>query len=167
MHFAEIAALGLFGVWTLLSLLVYIPSLQRGIRNRDLLALIPEWRFFAPMPARHDYVLLYRDLDTDRVWGSWHELVAASPRRWWNCVWNPKKRGNKGLFDLATELSRRVEGKDPAIELSSPYLALLNTVSLEPRLVQPIQTQFMILMQSAIQAGAKQQVLYLSGFHDV
>jgi|HubBroStandDraft_1064217.scaffolds.fasta_scaffold197050_2 hypothetical protein len=167
MRLAEAAVWGLFGLWAALSLLVYVPRLQRVIRSRDLFVMIPEWRFFAPIPARHDYVLLYRDLDAAETWSQWHEWVAAAPRHWWNCVWNPAKRANKGLLDLTVELSRRAQDKDPAIELSSAYLALLNAVSSQPRLVTPKRTQFMILMQSAIKADAKPQVLYLSNFHDL
>ena len=163
---ADSLLVGILGVWLLLSVLVYVPALQPGIRRWDLLALVPEWRFFAPTPAQHDYYLLYRDQLEDGSLTDWTEVRAATPRCSWNLVWNTSKRGNKALFDAIKELAAHVVASDPAIQFSVPYLTLLNHVSAIPRLGCSQSTRF-LLMHNDSRLEKPPDVVFLSGVHAV
>ena len=136
---------GVFGIWLLLTVLVLFPKLNPVIRGLDLLALVPEWRFFAPIPGQHDYHVLYRDEFVDGSVTDWTELPLVSDRRWWNIAWNPGKRGNKALFDAVSEFAVHVGAGDKSVEISIPFLTLLNYISSVARPVVPQYTQFLLM----------------------
>src|SRR5205814_9921314 len=100
---AERLLIGVFSLWLLLSLAVYIPAVGPVIRRYDWFALVPEWKFFAPAPAQHDYHLLYRDRLSGGCLTDWTEIKPLRERRWWNLVWNTAKRENKALVDIVSE----------------------------------------------------------------
>jgi hypothetical protein len=98
--FADLALAGVYGAWTLICLLVYVPRLQEKIRKHDYFGLVPEWRFFAPNPGRVDYHLLFRDEYRNGTVGNWTEAAPIGQRGAWAMVVNPKRRRNKGVVRL-------------------------------------------------------------------
>jgi len=164
----ELLIIGLFGVWFLLSVFVYPPKLNKIIRKLDWFSLIPEWRFFAPNPGQHDYHLLYRDKFQDGSLTQWTEIMLTTQRRWWNMVWNPGKRGNKAFLDTVIEFAQSaISGSDRALELSIPYLTLLNYVSSVPRSTLPEFTQFLLMYSFGGSFEDDPDLFYLSRFHSL
>jgi hypothetical protein len=162
---ASVGVVAIFAAWLLCSILVYIPRLRRPIRNYDIFGLVPEWRFFAPNPGRTDFHLLYRDKYRDGTLSNWTEVAAIGNRRVWNMLYNPMRRRNKALFDCMQEFSRHVNERDPVLELSIPYLTLLNYVSCLFRNPLPEQVQFLLMYSAGEQADKDPEPLYVSGFH--
>lgn len=66
--------------------------------------VLPNWRFFAPEPARHDFGLLHRVLTADGRRTPWVETTSILPRRWSQVVWFPSRREDKALFDIYSRL---------------------------------------------------------------
>lgn len=159
--------IGLFGIWLLLSVLVYFPALRKVIRKLDWLALIPEWEFFAPIPGQQDYYVLYQDKYNDGTLTHWTEVKSAPQRGWWNMVWNPGRRGNKALFDLVHEFLKLVNSGDRTLEFSIPYLSLLNYISSIPRSTSPKFTQFLLMYSHGNSAEEDPEVLYISRLHEL
>lgn len=99
--------------------------------------VVPDWRFFAPNPAVHEYRLLVRDRLDDETVTDWEDLMVTHTRRHRHAVWSPQRRMEKGLFDATAALfatARSAGGSGPAeswpVVRSSPaYLALLNHVT--------------------------------------
>lgn len=151
-----------FGTWTVLCLFVLFPKLRNSIRQHDLFMLIPEWRFFAPMPAQGDFHLLYRDRFHDGGLTYWTEVQPQTKRRRWNIVWNPGKRERKALFDAINELTSH---GPKAIEGSFAYLTLLNHVSTIPRSASPEYTQFLLMTSYGRDPEREPDVVLISGFH--
>ncbi|MGX2997511.1 hypothetical protein JNUCC64_25170 [Streptomyces sp. JNUCC 64] len=84
------------------------------LRERDVFSLLPNWKFFAPNPATHDYHYLYRTLDDDRRTSAWIELDLIVPRAPIQAVWFATRRTEKAVFDICTAILRRVSiGEDP------------------------------------------------------
>lgn len=134
------------------------------MRRWDPLGLIPMWWFFAPNPARGDFYFLYRDRLRDGAVTDWTEIQAAR-RRWWNMAWNPGRRQRKALFDIVTALAARAqETTDVTIQVSLPYLALLNYVSRLPRSAASESTQF-IVMQTDADAPDEPRAVFMSRLH--
>jgi hypothetical protein len=158
-------ALVLFVVWLGASLLVNVPRLTPLIRGLDVLALVPEWKFFAPNPGRADYHLLFRDQFPDGTLTDWTEIALITPRSWWMIAWNPEKRGKKALFDVVSELAAYARDADLQIELSIPYLTILNFVSLLARSAAPSYTQFVIMYAESGSGATEPHLLFLSGMH--
>jgi hypothetical protein len=165
--FLEWSIVLLFGCWSLLSLLLQVPKLNRRIRQYDIFLLIPEWKFFAPQPGQHDFSLLYRDIDREENYSAWKEIQISPERRWWNCIWNPMKRGQKAIFDFVVELSGLNRMQEETILFSNAYISLLMIVTREKRLLQNVRTQFIILRKYTQQEENEPEVLYLSRLHDI
>ncbi len=158
---------GLFALWLTLSIIVYIPKVTTAIRRRDHLMLIPTWKFFAPTPGERDMHVLYQDRYEDGTVTLWTEIGPAVRRPWWGFVWNPAKRTNKALFDVIQELGLHVTAGDPVLELSMPYLSLLNHISSIPRSTSPAFTKFLLMCSRGNVRGDEPEVVYVSRFHQL
>lgn len=66
--------------------------------------LIPNWRFFAPLPSTQDVHLLHRVLHADGAHTEWEETSVLDERRWWHTVVYPRRRQSKALFDVVAVL---------------------------------------------------------------
>ncbi|WP_158692713.1 hypothetical protein [Streptomyces roseochromogenus] len=67
-------------------------------------SLIPNWRFFAPTPARHDFHILYRTLTTSGEQSEWKQASSITPRSWSHAIWFPNRRAEKAVFDICHNL---------------------------------------------------------------
>ncbi|MEM8621763.1 MAG: hypothetical protein AAGF73_18815 [Actinomycetota bacterium] len=99
--------------------LVATAASQHANRNFDrvrsnpwTMTLLPDWRFFAPRPAIHDYRVMYRWVDDAGEPSAWQDAAEIAPRRLAQALWFPERRTQKGLFDACTELTKAV-GLDP------------------------------------------------------
>jgi hypothetical protein len=144
-----------------------IQPLQR-LRRLDLLGLVPIWTFFAPNPATGDLYLVYRDR-SEGV-GRWTEVRVRSPRRSaLVTLWNPDRRAAKALFDVGAELdsiSRTSQNKG-AVQLSVPYLTLLEFTCSQPHVADAKATQFMLLSDHGLEKGSDPVPLFLSDWHTI
>ena len=164
---SEGLVIGFFGIWALLCLLVYIPSLKIFIRQRDWFRLIPEWRFFAPRPAQGDFHLLYQDTFHDGSCTNWTEVRPMIERSRWNIFWNPGKRERKALFDAVNQLNVRISLSDKALEGSTAYLTLLNHISSLPRSLSPAFTRFLLMQSYGASPEKEPDVTFISGVHEL
>lgn len=142
---------------------------QRIIRNIDPTGLlVPDWRFFAPVPAEHEYHLLYRDQLIGGTETEWREINFGQRRSVLHLVWAPHRRREKGLFDAASELLRAAEEMDDfgVIKLSAAYLALLNVATFYPKHdPEAVRTQFLIIRAAEYEPSVIPDPLLLSDFH--
>lgn len=161
----QIAIATVFAVWLLASVLVYLPRADKVIRRHDQLLLIPNWQFFAPIPARHDCHFLYQDKYGDETLSGWTEVTINGRRRWFNLAWNPDKRLRKALFDVEQQIIGHLAADDKAIEVSVPYLTLLNYISRLPRTTPPRFTRFLMMRAVAGVTSEDRRIVYVSGFH--
>jgi hypothetical protein len=72
-------------------------------------ALFPNWRFFAPTPAQHDYHVLYRTLNEDGETSSWKMVEVIVGRKLHQMFWFPGRRPEKAIFDIVTELITQLD----------------------------------------------------------
>jgi len=169
MTLAEIAAICLLAAWLVLSVLGQIRfGALYWVRAWDVFGIIPMWWFFAPNPARHDFYLLYRDQLKDGSRTEWTEVKIGTNRKWTNLIWNPGRRERKALFDVVTSLAREAATTgDITIQVSVPYLSLLNYVSRLPRTPASELTQF-LLMQSEVETYKNPPTaVFMSNLHRV
>jgi hypothetical protein len=134
-----------------------------------VLGLLPIWTFFAPNPATGDFYLVYRDELS--VGGStiWRELSAPRSARTVAAIWNPDRRYNKALFDVASALADEANKSNGArIQLSLPYLSLLTLVC-SRALHDPlaVTTQFLVLSDHGLGRGEEPLPVFLSEWHSL
>lgn len=154
--------------WLAASLLGQIehPACQ-WVRRWDGFGLIPSWRFFGPNPVRTDAHLLFRDRLPDGTFTLWREVPILQPRRAWRGVWNPGRRQEKALSDAQKSLLRQSTGdRDLSVlQISLPYLLLLNHVADLPRLEEVAATQFALMSTRGECADEEPRFLFLSNLH--
>lgn len=93
-------------------------------RNADPLGFLPNWRFFAPEPARFDFYVLYRVTGRPAGPTLWQQVCTPEPRRWRHALWFPTRRHDKALLDICgSVLGYTSIGRD-AITDSVPYRLL-------------------------------------------
>jgi hypothetical protein len=90
--------------------------------------LIPNWRFFAPEPARHDFHVLHRVLTADGIETPWEETSRFVPRSWTHAVWFPGQRRHKAIFDICHDLVRHLQLPGHDLTRSPAYLLLRDFV---------------------------------------
>jgi hypothetical protein len=90
--------------------------------------LIPNWRFFAPEPARHDFHVLHRVLSVDGVETPWVETSRIAPRVWTQAFWHPGGRGHKAVFDVCHDLVRHMQTPELDLTRTPAYRVLQDFV---------------------------------------
>lgn len=129
---------------------------------------IPNWRFFAPTPARHDFNVLYRDKLADGTLTPWREQQISKDRTLLQMFWHPHRRMEKALFDVASELlaaSDKVTSLE-RVQLTVSYLALLNFVTNQvEHQAGAHQVQFLIAQSAGHDESIEPRMLFLSDFH--
>jgi hypothetical protein len=124
----DVIIVAVFAVWFIASALAQPrSSVIVKTRRRDFGGLLPNYRFFAPVPIAFDYQIFYR-LVREGVAGEWVPLdVPAKPSYCW--LWNPQQRLKKAVNDLVTvlHLYRRPDLIDK-IPASYAYVLILNHV---------------------------------------
>ncbi|MFM9699757.1 hypothetical protein [Streptomyces europaeiscabiei] len=78
-------------------------------RSKDVLSLVPNWRFFAPNPCVHDSHFLYRTVDADGNASPWHDAFSTETRKPQHIVWFPTRRADKGVFDACADILPTLE----------------------------------------------------------
>lgn len=129
---ADLSVTALLAGWVSVTALSQHPNriFDRFRRHDALGVAIPNWRFFAPEPAVHDFRILYRYLEADGRQTEWVESTAISPRGWRQAVWFPDRRRDKGLIDICNELIThlKVAGLDltttPAYRVLRDFVAV-------------------------------------------
>ncbi|WP_344424787.1 hypothetical protein [Amycolatopsis minnesotensis] len=131
---------------------------------------IPNWRFFAPLPGRHDYNVLYRDRLPDGTVTAWREEEISVPRKMLQMVWHPRRRMEKALSDVASQLFSMVDKVEDRtiIQLLMPYLALLNFVTNQvPHRDGAVDVQFMIAQSATYDPTVEPAMMFLSEWHSL
>lgn len=101
------------------------PAFDR-VRAKDVFSLIPNWKFFAPNPAVHDFHYVYRTLDPSGVTSDWHEIEMIEPRRPHHAFWFATRRPEKAVFDICTAiLQQAVKTGAVAVQGNSSYEVLV------------------------------------------
>lgn len=111
----RVAVVGGLSAWLTATLATQHPSrVFHGPRRRDPLGLLlPTWRFFAPQPGRHDYLLAWCAVEREEQ-GPWHHTAPVLDRRPLQAVWFPARRREKALLEACARLlsGRGMRGSD-------------------------------------------------------
>jgi hypothetical protein len=182
-HALVISGLLLFyGAWIFLTVLYGRPRKAAELSRYGVFGLlIPSYNFFAPDPAVHDYHILLRDYDERGNSGPWRDVAGfVGHRPWYSPIWNPQKLMKKALFDILMFLFEEIKEREQftkrlndkyrsfeynAIELSLPYLLLLNFISNLPKDCFVRRRQFMVVRRCNVQRST--EILLISSVHNL
>ncbi|RKN11095.1 hypothetical protein D7319_07245 [Streptomyces radicis] len=105
------------------------PAFGRVMRWDAFSALFPNWRFFAPNPAQHDFQFHYRTLSHAGETSEWCPVEVIAGRMPHQIAWFPGRRPEKAVFDLGSEVIQALDKgfshavHVPAYRLLRAYLA--------------------------------------------
>lgn len=129
--------------------------------------VIPSWSFFAPVPYKSDYHILYRVAAFDQALGPWQQTsLNFSKRRMFHALWNPSKLFYKSSVDIIIDLLKiaACDKNSANLTLCLPYLHLLNYVVGQNHDPQASQIQFMIMSTSSL---FEPELVFLSQTHNL
>ncbi len=136
----------------------------------DYFSLIPYWTFFAPHPGQTDFHIVYRDKRPDRSTTGWREVMLGGPRGLLSFIWNPTKRTNKVLADVAMSVSRIVRtdpGAEQFVIISFQYLLILNYLTKSLPATAGGERQFAIVETAGFFREGAPRVVLRSDFHSM
>lgn len=145
----ELAVAGAIGGWVLATAASQHPhKLFDLLRQRDPTGLgLPNWRFFAPEPAQHDFHLLHRVLRTDGEQTPWIETQPIADRQWSHMVFFADRRREKGMFDVGNEIIQVLTKPELDVTNTVPFELLRNRVEREIAATEaerPLGFQFLL-----------------------
>ncbi|MFD0407333.1 hypothetical protein [Kitasatospora sp. NPDC127116] len=136
------------------------------LRAWDIFGIVPNYRFFAPRPVQHDYHLLMRTAGSSGEFGPWHQVAGPPDRCWWHIAWNPDRRAFKGLSDVMSVAHRFDVQRPRAVQVSLPYLAILNYVTaVASRDPAAREVQFVLAISHGVLSDESPDVIFKSGRH--
>ncbi|MHC0432933.1 hypothetical protein ACX6XY_22565 [Streptomyces sp. O3] len=94
------------------------------LQLKDTFSVLPNWRFFAPTPAMHDYHFLYRTLDADGTTSPWQGVDVIEGRKPWQIAWFPTRRPEKAIFDICSEILHVIDKGFAVVTRTSAYRTL-------------------------------------------
>ena len=178
-------ALAVVVVALAMTALAQVRPLRRGRALYDLLAILPEWRFYAQASLRtatdlaRDTHLVVRDRDAAGGVGGWRPVLWHAERRLRHSLWNPALRVDVAILSAGEDLAeanetdtsmggRRTEKTGRAgtnVQQSIRYLVLLRRILESPPAPDlPVDRQFAIV--HTIGRGARTMSIdFLSAWH--
>lgn len=163
----DITLVAVFGLWWVISALGQRKSPRvSAIKANDVLHLIPNWRFFAPSPARRDYYLEYRLKTLESETPRWRRVMLSCDRSFWCIVWNPEKRIRKAFTTSVRRITRlmRAHGFEVAAR-SLAYMHLLNYLQNRQAAAKGNQLQFRIVAAQDFADEVRISLVFTSSWH--
>jgi hypothetical protein len=162
-------AAGVTGWWVATALSQHPNRAFDRLRRYDRTGIaLPNWRFFAPEPATHDFRVLHRYLCQDGTQTPWAESNLISPRAWRQSFWFPSRRRDKAVSDICNELIGHMQV--PGLELTTTpaYRILRDFVARRLTLAHqgpdPQGFQFLVVSDCGHDEEPEPQYLFASRF---
>lgn len=155
------------GLWITVTALSQHP--QRAFdRFRDYdptSVYLPNWRFFAPEPARNDYEIGYRVKHVNGEVSAWSPARSFTERKPHHLLWFPKRREDKAVFDVVSRLLMDLRARGEGLVHSIDYRLLRNHVKRHVREVESQVAGFQFCFaRSEGYAEGDLEVLFISPY---
>jgi hypothetical protein len=126
----DLAVAGALTSWVLVTGLSQHPNraFDRFRKFDRTATAIPNWRFFAPEPAVHDFRVLHRHLDADGTVSAWRETTVLHRRVARQMVWFPDRRRDKAISDICNEVITQLNSTDLDVTRLPSYRLLRDLV---------------------------------------
>jgi hypothetical protein len=162
-HVFEFFVIIVYSVWAVFSILSQSTNtLTERLKSRDLLNLLPNYKFFCPNPIRNDYHLYYRGRKDESV-GEWKEIRIGRRIPLLCAIWNPYKRERKVFYKIVKTVRKHYINKNKR-PYGHAYLLLLDFVQgREPDSFDSIQ--FRITSRQDLREKGKERDFFISNFH--
>lgn len=164
----------MLGLWLALSVIANLLPRGSWIRRLPFSWALPEWRFFAPTPATHDYEVFFRIRSSVGL-ASEPNFVCFPPRRWNRALINPHSRTRKATRDAVDDLLSAAggamgeghqndasRGPTQTASASAGYAAVLREVRMLASAEPAEHVQFGVLF---LQGNKPPRIVFVSPWH--
>ena len=149
-----------------------IRPLSRHRRLLDMVALVPEWRFYAQasIGSAADYArdthLVVRDRDKVGQVGGWRPVLWREERRFHHAFWNPRRRRDDLIFSMADDLAG-ASAINPGeyVQQSIRYLILLRFCLETPMDLDAVEARQFAIVHTMGRGSRDISVDFLSAWH--
>ncbi len=135
------------------------------LQLKDTMSVLPNWRFFAPTPAMHDYHLLYRTLSQEGETSRWKSVEVITGRKLTQIFWFPTRRPEKALFDVCSDILYFIDKGFPVVTRTPGYrvmLAYLRRRMREDGVDDAKGFQFTLVRAAGYDTGEKPETIFVS-----
>ncbi|MFI6818283.1 hypothetical protein ACIBG7_38215 [Nonomuraea sp. NPDC050328] len=142
-------------------------AFSRVIRFDRFAALFPNWRFFAPTPAQHDFQFYYRTLDVAGQTSEWRPVELIVGRRPHQILWFPERRAEKAVFDLGAEILRYLDRAFGTARTQPAFRLLTGYIRSEIERSGPPGVkgfQFTLVRNAGYDDGEEPEILFVSPY---
>jgi hypothetical protein len=169
MRLEEAFLIVLLSFWLVISFFgQFKTGLVSRLRGQDVFHLIPNWRFFAPVPARRDYHLEYRTFSRGGAPTRYVRVEFLRQRDWLSTIWNPSKRRRKAFNTSVRRIMRcRIRFDEQASRRCVAYLHLLNYLQSTTFDANAYALQFRIIASSDYADDTRVRLAFLSDWHEI
>ncbi|GAA1113312.1 hypothetical protein [Arthrobacter flavus] len=166
---AELGIVAAFSGGLVITFLSQLPgNAFDRLRRTDVFGLIPNWKFFAPVPAMEDHELFHRAQLQSGDYSTWTRTSPPAPRQLAHLVWFPGRRADKGIFDHASELVQLTiaDGLED-VGVAPSYRLIQASAEAAVRRTHPDAPayQFAIVRHAGFDDSVEPQVALLSPIH--
>lgn len=139
------------------------------LQLKDHFSVLPNWKFFAPNPAMHDYHYAIRTLSESGETSEWTSLEMIATRTPTHAFWFATRRAEKAIFDICSEVLRGLDkGHDhlrsmPAFRILTAFLRdkIRTGLGDDPN---PKGFQLALLRAAGYETSEKPEILFVSPY---
>jgi len=152
--------------WWIFSFISQFNDKIRKFFGQGMFHLIPNYRFFAPIPIRRDFHLEYRLIKPSLRTTAWTRIHFFSERTALSILWYPDKRMRKSFNTYVRRIIRILSSSNPkAVSKTTSYRHIVNYLQNNEAAINSKGFQFKIVSEQTFDKTAKSRVVLLSDWH--
>jgi hypothetical protein len=153
-------------IWGICSFISQFNEKIRKSFGRGLFHLIPNYRFFAPVPIRRDFHLEYRLIKPSLRTTEWRRIQFFSGRTALAILWYPDKRMRKSFNTYVRRIIRTLASSNPkGVKKAVSYLHLVNYLQNRDAVRNSPGFQFRIVSEQTFDEMTRPRLVLISDWH--
>jgi hypothetical protein len=136
------------------------------VKEYDIFNLLPNYKFFCPVPARRDYQLYFRSYNGLEMIHEWKRIEVFPKRNFMSWLWNPSKKKVKSFSRIVQVIGKKYRNKS-TVSYGFMYMQLVNYIKSfqTDELIREIQ--FKITYKRIHSNEFEEQDYYISNIHKI
>ncbi|HEY8928347.1 MAG TPA: hypothetical protein VIM55_04100 [Mucilaginibacter sp.] len=157
---------GLLFIWWICSIISQFNEKIRKVFGMGIFHLIPNYRFFAPVPIRRDFHLEYRIMDPSVGTTAWSRVRFFEERNMLSALWYPDKRMRKAFNTYVRRIIRILHSTNPkAVTKTTSYRHIANYIENSDQARNSNGFQFKIVSEQTFDKTAPRRQVLISEWH--
>ena len=152
--------------WWIFSFISQFNEKIRKFFGKGIFHLIPNYRFFAPIPIRRDFHLEYRLIKPSLRTTEWTRIKFFSERTTLSVIWYPDKRMRKSFNTYVRRIIKTLSSSNPkGVKKGISYLHLVNFLLNRDAAKESHGIQFKIVSEQTFDELCKPRLVLISDWH--